>query len=302
MTIPGNMRKAVAAVTCREVLGEAIPGIGLCATGVNGAVALIQRRMHANSITFSILDRQARHYVLKVPPSMEYKAILFNEAYGSNLARYMGLPVAEWVSLDLHLPTIKTFGQYRAGSDPTALAVLRGGTFLASVVAHEPGTICEFLPHAAIRSTEVATHMVCMKVFDLWASQTGMRQYLAHKLPDRNSYRVRFIRNSSLFDESEKTSWLNLDDRNPYIQATRFGVAPNVVDALLDRFSQTDINLLTHIASGIPREWIPPYGVERVAGLLKQRTIFMERYRREWRRVAEACYQASYLETRPGIL
>lgn len=250
-------------------------------TKVNGRqpiAARFIRKMRGGSQSCLVQASDEHYYVVKLLGNPQGSAVLFNEAFGTQLMRETGLPVPKWCPIELSDEFIDrnpglwfetgTSGQQRPH------AGLHFGSRL--VIPDDSENLYELLPRSWFGLIRNRADFIGVLLFDLWANHADNRQAI-------------FIQN--IVDRSVKAIFID----QGYLFGARNDRQPNAAKALyLDSLIYTNLDIDSTIsmwearflsfdcekiasvaASGtIPTQWYTPGNLDRiVSGMIERQSL-----------------------------
>lgn len=241
------------------------------------------RKMRGGTQSSLLQAEDGNYYIVKVPDNPQGPEVLFNEAFGTIIMRFLGLPVPEWRVIALSDEFIdqnreiwiETAGSIRQRPN----AGLCFGSRL--VLGSKDETLYELLPRQLFDLIENKDDFIGMLLFDVWAKQSDNRQGVFLQNAKTRSITVTFIDQGDLFERRK------LPKRNAHIGASyldpRVYRNIDIVNSIpkwearirtitpyaLDAFGYT---------SAIPQEWYRPCKLADLWTELIERQQFISGY------------------------
>jgi hypothetical protein len=212
-----------------------------------------------------------RHYIRKSLDSVGNADLLFNEAFGSQLAKWLGLSFPNWVEL---LNPDGDMIQSVGGTD----FLSRRTSFGSELV---PGGLVEYLPGARYSSVRNRAEAYSCLLFDLWCNHADNRQAVYQDC-GFSSLHMYFFDNDQLFAADKDTPIHQRIAQTRYLDVRLytqpFQPVRQVLRSLAAKIESLTTNKLEAIMAGIPRHWGTATHREEVISGLRCRSNLLEAY------------------------
>lgn len=241
------------------------------------------RKMRGGSQSSLLEAEDGNYYIVKLPDNPQGPEVLFNEAFGTLMMRFLGLPVPEWRVIALSDEFIdhncemwiETAGSIRQRPN----AGLCFGSRL--VLGGEDETLYELLPRQLFDLIENKDDFIGMLLFDVWAKQSDFRQALFLQNAKTRLIKVTFIDQGDLFERRK------LPRRNAHIGGSYLDplVYRNIDlvnsipkwEARIRTITPYALDVLGY-TSPIPQEWYSPCMLADLWTELTERQHFISSY------------------------
>jgi hypothetical protein len=199
--------------------------------------------------------------------------VLFNEAFGSELLRYFGLPVPSWTALSLSEDFIDLHPEMLSDRPQQFVSVnntLHFGSRLAA--SHGVAGTYQIIPSKWASHVVNSGDFVGALAIDIWASHTDSRQVIYSPCGRKGLLTATFIDNSHMFGGPEGRT--RACPCAPMIPDLSFywGLP---VDSLLRhweaRIAAVNVTALRSMLCSIPQEWYSPAMAERALAEMESR-------------------------------
>lgn len=237
--------------------------------------AAVLRKMRGGSQSVLLRASDGTLYVVKMMGNPQGPNVLANEAFGNELARYLGLPVPSWRPISL---SDNFLDQNRLCWFESATGPIRppAGLHFASLALGQNSSAMadEVVPGQWLSRAGNRADFVAMLVMDLWANHTDNRQAIFLQSADTGLTTAVFIDNGHLFggpygqEQQRRGAALSLDRRvygGPSLKKT--------LRRWLLRVRSIDDGVLLGLARCIPREWMSEEYLSLVLSQLRTRQI-----------------------------
>jgi hypothetical protein len=210
-------------------------------------------------------------YVLKMGDTDSN--VLFNEAFGSELLRYFGLPVPEWVALTLPdgFPDLHS-GLWPDHKQPCVPGVgaLHFGSRL--IVSDGVAGAYQIIPSKWASRIVNAKDFVGVLALDIWTSHCDSRQAIYSHCGLEESLRATFIDHGHMFGGPNGQKHCRpLASMSPDLHLYRNLPIRQLLSRWEDRIEGLDEEPLQSLLARIPAEWYRPELADTVLSRLKLR-------------------------------
>lgn len=215
------------------------------------------RKLRGGSQAHLLRASDGCYYVTKFQNNPQHVRVLANEFLASSIARALGLPVAPVEIIEVsdwlisHTPELRI--EAVGGSFPCS-----SGLQLASRYAPDvwQDHIFDYVPETLLDRVANRQDMIQMLVFDKWAGNCDGRQTVFTKRRCDRLYRATFIDQGYCFNAAEWT----FPDQPLHGAYHHKSVYHSVIgwdsfEPVLSKAEAFEYQVLSKIASGIPREW-----------------------------------------------
>jgi hypothetical protein len=236
-------------------------------------VTAFERKMRGGCQSSLVHASNGRRYILKMRGNPQGDHTLFNEAFGSELAGLLSLPVQPWCSLhisDLFLeqnPGMWFEGSNGAGRIRPTAGVHFGSEFIEP---QQGGEIFEMIPTSWVPRIQNAPEFLGMFVFDWWTHHADRRQAILVQQPGSESLTAVFIDHGQLFGKFEGAQNLR---RCAYWDHTVYAAIDrnHSLGTWALRIASLSQHDLRAACARIPRNWQPRLGREELLIRLQER-------------------------------
>jgi hypothetical protein len=231
------------------------------------------RRLRGGSQSLLVLASDGDLYVVKMMENPQGANVLANEALGTELASYLGLPVPEWRSIFLSDDFLDSHRHcwFDVGAGPVRPPA--GFHFASRVIGQESSSaLCEILPGSWIPRIANRCDFAGMLLLDLWANHTDSRKSLFLRKEISTETSAFFVDNGHMFGGP-----LGIDHHRPgaaLFLDSRIYEGREMMSAFtswFERVDSVDESVVKGLASKIPGEWMPHGYVQQVIEQLQSR-------------------------------
>lgn len=209
-------------------------------------------------------------YVLKVAGS-HMQNLLFNEAFGTELLRHFGLPVATWKPLELENEFIEAHPEmwFKSGHDGRRpVAGLHFGSRLVS--SKRSAGAYQIIPSSWVSRVKNRSKFIGALAVDIWSNHCDRRQAIYTRSGE--NLKATFIDNGHMFGGLEGTEIASPRCCMTHDLAVYKGLD---VHRSLRRWHKSileaDLRDIRRLAEEIPSEWCPPGQLDRTLESLQSR-------------------------------
>ena len=247
------------------------------------AATTVLRKMRGGSQSVLLRASDGALYVVKMMGNPQGPNVLANEAFGNELARYLGLPVPSWRPISL---SDSFLDRNRLCWFESATGLIRppAGLHFASLALGQGSSAigCEVIPGRWLSQAGNRADFVAMLVLDLWTNHTDNRQAIFLQSAETGLTSAVFIDNGHLFggpygqEQQRRGAALSLDRRvygDPSLKKT--------LRRWLLRISSIEDGVLLRLARCIPAEWMSEEYLSQVLSQLRTRQIALSQLLQE---------------------
>lgn len=158
------------------------------------------RKMNGGSQALLVSASDSNFYILKSTESPQGPNVVFNEAFGSTLAEYLGLPTPLWRPIEVDGKFLAANPGFRFETE-RGIRTPRAGLYFGSrfIFAPTDGEIYETVPHGWVDRINNPALFVRMLLLDLWAENADCRQALFVENPSLRTLDVVFFDHGHMF-------------------------------------------------------------------------------------------------------
>lgn len=264
------------------------------------------RKMRGGAQSSLLQVEDGNYYIVKLPGNPQGLEVLFNEAFGAVIMRFLGLPVPDWGVIALADEFIDQNPEMWIETTTSGRKRPEAGLCFGSrlVLTSRDETLYELLPRQWFELISNRDDFIGMLLFDMWSRQSDNRQAVFRQDAQTRSIRATFIDQGDLFgrrrlpqrNSARGPSYL---DSNIYRNIDIVNIIPkwearirSITPSALDDFGYT---------SGIPSEWYTPSKVECCRAELIERQRSLGLYIREIERFLEDVNNARDRFDKPRI-
>ncbi len=219
---------------------------------------VFMRKMMGGSQSSLISASDGKFYVLKLAGNPQGPYTLFNETFGTILAKSLGLPVPDWSPIYVDSSFIRTNTNLSFESERGFYAAHPGLHFGSKfVTASGDEEIYEIVPHRWMERVENPQFFTGMLFLDIWTENVDSRQALFIQRSTNRALRVVFFDNGHMFKGPYAKKALKngraclFSHRNVYKRAFEAESA----EAWLLRIEGLNERILWAMMEEVPREW-----------------------------------------------
>jgi HipA-like kinase len=206
------------------------------------------------------------YYVIKFPNNPQGKRVLVNELLGARFAERLGIPVAEADIISVDPNLIEMSAECRIELSGSRVRCAAGLCF-GSRYLGDPHRVAvwDFIGDTQIRACENISDFLGMLVFDIWTSNSDLRQTLFLKDDGQTKFRTLMIDQSLCFWGAQWRLTDYDDRRHLYARSVVYDGAQGICDfeAWLCRLEDAiGEQYLQGVAAEVPVDW---YGAKTVS-------------------------------------
>jgi hypothetical protein len=236
------------------------------------------RRLRGGSQSLLVLASDGALYVVKMMGNPQGPNVLANEALGSELAGYLGLPVPSWRPIALSDDFIDSHSHCWFESASGPVRPQAGVHFASRIIGQESSSaLCEILPGSWIPQIVNRSDFAGMLLLDLWANHTDSRKSLFMRRGISTETSAVFVDNGHMFggpwgkDDYRRGAALFLDSR--IYEGLEMKSA---FTSWFEKVDSVDEDVVRALAASIPGEWVPNGYVQQVIVQLQSRKRQLE--------------------------
>lgn len=236
------------------------------------------RKMRGGSQSCLVQTADGNFYVVKLLGNPQGSAVLFNEAFGTELMQAVGLPVPQWCPIEISDEFIDCNpGLWFETTTPGHQRPPAGLHFGSRLVI--PGhaeSLYELLPRTWFGLIRNREDFIGVLLFDLWANQADNRQAIFLQNMLNRSIEAIFIDEGGLFgahDDRRENS-----TRAMYLDFLIYSDldVDSIIPVWESRFLSIDREKIKSVAASvaIPAQWYTPDNLDRiVSGMIERKSL-----------------------------
>ena len=248
------------------------------------------RRMGDECGTVLVRASDGLLYCVKMAGNLLGPNVLANEAMGSELAKYLGLPVPAWQPIEFSADFLDENPLSFRKSDSEFVSPQPGLYFASRAVDQDGcGAVQAALPASWFSGNGNPNDFVGMLILDLWANRVGQRKAVFRPFFNLKGVSAVFIDNSLMFGgawgrEVQRPGEALYADHRVYDGKH----ASRIIAFWLDQIHAINEKTLLGLSRSIPREWKTSSFFEHTAAMLTIREARLaELVCKEMRLIAE---------------
>ena len=255
---------------------QAEPAASICAVKFH-------RKMRGGSQSSLLQAEDGNYYIVKMLGNPQGSSVLFNEAFGSEIMRLIGLEVPDWspilVPQQFIDETSSLWFEMQGPGHRRPVAGVHFGSKLVMPRSNE--NLVEILPRSWFRKVRNRESFVGALLFDLWANQSDARQAVFLQQCESHSISATFIDHGALFGHqdariSRKRIRAMYLDPNIY-EEVNIDLTLSKWTARIATLSESVLTLLVE-HSGIPAQWYTPENISKTVSRLAERRALLGEY------------------------
>ncbi len=238
------------------------------------------RKMRGGSQSSLLQTEDGNYYIVKLLGNPQGSSVLFNEAFGSEIMRLIGLEVPDWspilVSEQFIEETSSLWFEMQGSGYQRPVAGLHFGSKL--VMPRSDENLLEILPRSWFTKVLNRESFVGAFLFDLWANQSDARQALFLQQRESRSISATFIDQGALFGRQ--------DVRIPTKRIHAMYLDPDIyedinIDFTLSKWTSRIATLSESVLtllidrSLIPAQWYTPENISKIVSRLAERRALL---------------------------
>jgi hypothetical protein len=215
------------------------------------------RKMRGGSQSSLVGTSDCNFYVLKLANNPQGRNTLFNEAFGSILARSLGLPIPDWQPIQVSRDFIARNPGLRFEMPEGVCAPAPGLHFGSKfVIGSQDEEVFEIVPRSWMERVEKPHLFVGMLLVDIWTENVDHRQVLFIEHATKRSLEVVFLDNGHMFRGPHGNRKL----RNPrscvyYLREIYARALESDAETWLRSIEALSETILWAMIQRVPQEW-----------------------------------------------
>ena len=214
------------------------------------------RRMHGSSQSQLMLCSDGNLYIVKFRNNPQHRRVLCNEMLGTQIARFLGLPVPPAAIIEVSQKLIDKTPAMRIDLSGATVAFEPGLHFASRHVLQKfRGEVYDFFPSKKLHLVANLQDFAGALAFDLWTCNADARQAIFTRPAWMSTYHATFIDQGNCFNGQD---WDRLDQafRGVYRDLSVYShVSPRQVSRWASRIRDFDMGLIRAVCDIIPTSW-----------------------------------------------